>query len=169
MDAIVAVDNNWAIGFKGDLLISIPEDQRDVFRKYTFGHSVILGRKTLETFPGRKPLPGRKHIVMSRNSDLKIEGAEVCCSLDDLKEYINHNCDQTFFVIGGEQIYKLLLPYCEKAIVTHIDASFDADAYFPDLKILPNWKMINESDPVLSKMGAIFHVSTYVNQNKLMF
>jgi len=88
MIAIAAVDKNWAIGNKGHLLISLPEDQKGVFKKYTSGHTVVYGRKTLETFPGQRLLPNRVNVIMSRNFDYEKEGALVLHSASELEDYL---------------------------------------------------------------------------------
>ena len=163
MIAIVAVDNNWGIGNKGRLLISLPEDQKDVFRRYTHGNTVVYGRKTLETFPGRRILPGRRNIVLSRNYDLTIDGALVIHSLSDMKEYLHRHMEDVIYVIGGAEVYQLLLPYCDEAIVTRIDADFEADSFFENLETSDNWIEFDRTDPIRSVKGYSFTVSRYRN------
>lgn len=145
MDLIVAVDNNWAIGNKGNLLVSIPEDHK-FFRQTTMGGVVILGRKTLAGFPNGLPLTGRDNIIFSRNEDYKVKGATVVHSKEELFETLKAYKDRQIFVIGGGTIYEMLLPYCKYAYVTKIDYAYQADTYFPNLDKIENWKMIDESD-----------------------
>ena len=94
MIAIAAVDRNWAIGNKGQLLISLPEDQKGVFKKYTAGHTVVFGRKTLETFPGQRLLPNRVNVILSRNFDFEKEGAVILHSVDELQDFLALSADE---------------------------------------------------------------------------
>ncbi|MBQ9278041.1 MAG: dihydrofolate reductase [Lachnospiraceae bacterium] len=145
MNLIVAVDNNWAIGNKGELLVSIPEDMK-FFRKVTMGNVVVLGRKTLAGFPNGLPLKGRDNIIFSKNPNYKADGATVVHSKEELFEELKAYNDKEIYVIGGGSIYEMLLPYCKYAYVTKIDYKYEADTYFPNLDILENWKLIEESD-----------------------
>ncbi len=145
MQAIVAVDENWAIGSKGSLLVRIPADQK-MFRQETTGKVVILGRKTLETFPAGQPLKNRTNIILSRDKNLKVEGATVVHSVEELLETIKEYDGDTVYNIGGESVYKLLLPYCDTVHVTKIDHAYEADAYFPNLDEDDDWEITNESD-----------------------
>ncbi len=145
MDLIVAVDNNWAIGNKGELLVSIPEDHK-FFRNITMGGVVILGRKTLSTFPNGLPLKGRDNIILSKNKSYKVDGAKVVNSKDELLTVLKDYKEREIFVIGGGSIYEMLLPYCRYAYVTKINYSYEADTYFPNLDKLENWKLIEESE-----------------------
>lgn len=159
--AIVAVDENWGIGYQGDLLISLPEDQKQNFKVKTLGHPVIYGRKTLETFPGGRLLPGRQNIILSRNPDLAVEGAIVMHSVAEVIEYTKKDPDETFFIIGGAQIYEQFLPFCDTCIITKIHKSFEADAYFPNLDILKEWKLLRRESVVNSVKGVSFAIWTY--------
>lgn len=143
MKAIVAVDKNWGIGYKGNLLIHIPEDLK-YFKRMTKNNVVVMGRKTLESLPGAKPLPYRKNIIISRDINYKIENCIVFNNiLSAVKELSNYNDD--VFVIGGEAIYKEFLPFVEECYVTMIDSEFEADTYFPNLENL-DWKLVEKSD-----------------------
>jgi len=143
--AIVAVDNNWAIGFQNDLLVKIPNDQKN-FRRITTGKVVVLGRKTLEGFPNGLPLVNRTNIILSRNKSFNVKGATVVHDMDELKEVLSQYDTDDIYIIGGESIYKSLVPYCDEAIVTKLDYSYQADSYFPDLDKLPEWEMVEESE-----------------------
>jgi dihydrofolate reductase len=145
MQAIVAVDENWAIGSKGSLLVRIPADQK-MFRQETTGKVVILGRKTLETFPAGQPLKNRTNIILSRDRSLTVEGATVVHSVEELLEVIKEYDADTVYNIGGESVYKLLLPYCDTVHVTKIDHAYEADAYFPNLDADDAWEVTEESD-----------------------
>ena len=117
MNAIVNVTSHWGIGRGGKLLVSIPTDLHR-FRELTLNKTVIYGRKTLETFPGGKPLAGRENIILTRHPDLVVEGALICHGEDELRSLLRERYSENLFVIGGESVYKLLVPYCEKAYVT---------------------------------------------------
>lgn len=145
MKCIVAVDQNWAIGKNNKLLVSIPADMK-FFRETTAGGVVILGRKTLETFPGGKPLKNRINIVITKNKDYNVEGATVVHSIDEaLKAAEAYNSDDVY-VIGGDSIYRQMLPYCDTAIVTKIEFAYAADTYFPNLDQDDEWEMTATSD-----------------------
>lgn len=145
MNLIVAVDENWAIGNKNELLISIPADHK-FFRQETTGKVVILGRKTLETFPQGLPLKNRTNIIMSTNKDYRVKDAVVVHDLDELLSQIAKYDTEDVYVVGGESVYRLLLPYCDTAHVTKIDHAYEADAYFPDLDAMPEWKITADSE-----------------------
>lgn len=164
--AIVAVDRRWGIGHKGELLFSIPEDQKGVFRAHTMGHTVILGRKTLDTFPGRKILAGRKNLVMTRDEELLVPGAKMIHSLSEFKAYLKTHSEEDIFVIGGEQIYSLLLPICDEAIVTFVDGDRDADAFFENLDVSNFWRIDDIGPWIQSVTGLSFRVLKYRNMNK---
>ena len=145
MNCIVAVDANWGIGKDNDLLISIPEDMK-YFRKVTAGKTLIYGRKTLESFPGQKPLPKRRNIVITRNATYGGNGAEVVNSVDEACLAVKDEDPDNVFVIGGGAIYSQMLPFCTRAYVTAIDKVFDADTFFPDLDSDPEWVIESESE-----------------------
>ena len=161
MIAIAAVDKNWAIGYKGELLISLPEDQRGVFRAYTSGNTVVFGRKTLMTFKDQKLLPKRKNIILSRNPDFEKEGAVILHSTDELALYAKEHRDEKIFIIGGEQIYNTLIDICDEAIITRIKAEFTADAYFPNLDESDEWELVEKEDEIMSEKGVAFNVCHY--------
>lgn len=145
MNLIVNVDKNWAIGLGSKLLVRIPQDMK-YFRSMTTGHVVVMGRKTLESFPESKPLPNRVNIVLTRDRGYQAPGALVVHSMEELKEELEKYPGEEIFVIGGGQIYRELLPLCDKAYVTKVDRAFDADVYFPDLDQDPQWKMTKVSE-----------------------
>lgn len=145
MNLIVNVDKNWAIGLGSKLLVRIPQDMK-YFRSMTTGHVVVMGRKTLESFPESKPLPNRVNIVLTRDQSYQVPGAVVVHSMEELKEELKKYSGEEIFVIGGGQIYRELLPLCDKAYVTKVDRAFDADVYFPDLDQDPQWKMTKVSE-----------------------
>lgn len=128
--AIAAVSENWGIGKAGDLLFNIPEDKK-FFRRTTLNHTVIMGRKTLQSLPNGKPFKDRTNIVLSRDKSFSCEGAVVCGSVDEALGLLKN--DEEVFVVGGGEIYKAMLPYCEKAIITKVYAEPEADVFFPNL------------------------------------
>lgn len=145
MNLIVAVDKNWAIGNKNDLLVKIPADQR-FFREETTGKVIIMGRKTLESFPQKKPLPNRTNIVISRKADYKVDGATVVGSIEEALELVKDYKSEDVFVIGGDSIYHQMLPYCDVAHITKINYAYEADTYFPNLDEMPEWKITEQSE-----------------------
>lgn len=142
MNAIVAVGRNWGIGAGGKLLFRIPEDMRR-FRKMTEGKTVAMGRKTLESLPGGKPLPNRRNVILS-SSMKSSEGIEVCRGKEELLEKLKGIPEEDVFVIGGGEVYRLLLPLCRKAYVTKIDAERPSDVFFPNLDEEEGWEMTDE-------------------------
>lgn len=145
MNLIVAVDSNWAIGNKGDLLVSIPEDHK-FFRTITMGNVVVLGRKTLAGFPNGLPLKGRDNIILSKDPNYSVKDAIVVNSKEELFEVLKNYQDKDIFVIGGGMIYEMLLSYCKYAHVTKIDYKYEADTFFPNLDKMDNWKVIADSE-----------------------
>lgn len=145
MKAILSADKNWGIGCQNKLLISIPSDMK-FFRETTSGHTVVMGRKTLESFPGGQPLKNRRNIVMTRSRDYTVKGAEVVHSLEELLELLKDCGREEIYVIGGGDIYRLLLPYCDTVYVTKIDFAYQADTFFPNLDESSEWKLAYESE-----------------------
>ena len=155
MDLIVAVDAAWAIGKGGDQLCYLKEDLKR-FKELTLGHPVILGRKTLATFPGGRPLKGRSNLILSRDPHFGVEGGEVFPDLDSLLAAAPADS----FVIGGESVYRALLPYCDTAYVTKIMSTFPADVWFPNLDADPDWEVTQE-EPPLEQDGLGYRYVTY--------
>ncbi|HHU73678.1 MAG TPA: dihydrofolate reductase [Clostridiales bacterium] len=145
MNMIVAVDKNWAIGYKNDLLVRIPADQR-FFRNETINKAVIMGRKTLESFPGGKPLKQRLNVVITSNPNYQVKDAVVVHSIEEALEAVKDFKSEDIYVIGGASIYEQMLPLCDVAHVTKIDYSYMADTYFPNLDQRPDWVMTNDSE-----------------------
>ena len=156
MYVIAAVDQNWAIGKGGDQLCYLPADLRR-FQALTTGHPVILGRKTLATFPGGRPLKGRRNLVLSRDPAFAPEGAEVFRSLEALRAAAPADS----FVIGGASVYAALLDGCDTAYITKIGRAWEgADAFFPNLDGDPSWFIAEEGAP-LEHEGIPFRYVTY--------
>ena len=146
MNLIVCVDSNWGIGYKNELLVRIPSDQK-FFRETTTGKVVVMGRKTLDSFPGQKPLKNRTNIVITSNKSLTSKDGEIYVhSIEECLELLKEYNDEDIFIIGGSSVYKEFLDDCDKCIVTFIDKEYEADAYFPNLDQMPEWELTEESD-----------------------
>ena len=159
MNMIALVDQNWAIGKDGEQIVYIPSDLK-FFRETTMGHPVILGRKTLATFPGGRPLKGRRYLILSQSAGFAPEGAEVFRDLSALLAA----APEDSFVIGGASVYEALLDFCDTAYVTKIDAVFSADRWFPDLDARPGWRL-EEEGPEREEKGLRFRCSLYRKTN----
>lgn len=142
MQFIVAVDKNWGIGKDGGMLDHLPKDLA-FFKEVTSGHVVVLGRKTLESFPGGKPLPNRLHIVLTKNVEYSVpEGVILVHSLEELAETIEKLGRKDIFVIGGSSVYTMLLDVCEGGYVTHISRAYDGvEKFFPNLSDKDQWQV----------------------------
>ena len=145
MNIIAAVDSNWAIGTNNRLLVRIPMDQQ-FFRETTTGKVVVMGRKTLESFPEGRPLKNRTNIVLTHNPSYQVKDALVVHSLEELHKELEKYNSEDIYVIGGEMIYRELLDECDVAHITKIDFAYDADAYFPNLDELPEWQITEDSE-----------------------
>ncbi len=147
MNCIVAVDENFGIGYKNDLLFPIKKDLQR-FKELTTGQVVVLGRKTLDSLPNGKPLPNRHHIVLTKNTEMvSTEQLTVCHSIPELLEEIKKwEAEKEVFLIGGGMVYDLLLPHCQKAYITKIEKTFEADTHFKNLDQSPEWSLAEQSE-----------------------
>lgn len=145
MNAIAAVDANWAIGNKNRLLTSIPADMK-FFREKTMGHVVVMGRKTLESFPNGLPLKNRVNIVLTANRSYRVKDAIIVHTKEELLEELKKYDSNELYVIGGGSIYEMLIPYCDTAYITKIDHAYAADTYFPNLDQMDDWEMTEVSE-----------------------
>lgn len=145
MQAILSADKNWGIGNKNRLLVSIPSDMK-FFRQKTTGKVVVMGRKTLESFPGGQPLKNRINIVLTGNRDYYVKDAVIVHTEEELSEELKKYKDEDIFVIGGESVYRMLLPLCDTVYVTKIDREFEADTFFPNLDEMEDWEMTEVSE-----------------------
>lgn len=165
MTLLAAIDRNWAIGKNGSLLYRVPEDLRR-FRELTTGNIVICGRKTLESFPGGKPLPNRETVVLSRQYENREGYGQLTVSRTP-EEALScvaslRKGTQSVYVIGGESVYRLFLEQCDTALLTEIDAETpDADAFFPVLRAQDGWKAVEASPEQISSSGLSFRYVTY--------
>lgn len=142
---ILSADLNWGIGCNNKLLVSIPSDMK-FFREETTGKVVVMGRKTLESFPNGMPLANRTNIVLTQNPDFQVKGAVVVRSHEELMEELKQYRDDEIYVIGGESIYRMMLPYCDTVHVTKINFAYEADTHFPNLDDMPEWEVTATSD-----------------------
>lgn len=158
MKLIVNVSRNWAIGKNNSLIFHLSQDMK-FFKEHTTGNTIVMGRKTLESLPNGKPLPNRKNIVLTRNTDYKPDGVTVYNSID---EFIADNVDtDNIYVIGGESLYRDLLPHCDTAYVTKVDGTADdADAFMVNLDDDADWEIADTSDN-LEEKGLTFRFVTY--------
>lgn len=145
MNMIAAVDKNWAIGKGNKLLVSIPADMK-FFRETTTGKVVVMGRKTLESFPGGLPLKNRRNIVLTRDRDYRAKGAVIVHSKAELLEELKKYDSKDVYVIGGASVYEMLLDDCDVAHITKIDYAYEADAYFPNLDQNGDWEITADSE-----------------------
>lgn len=137
ISAIVAVDNDWGIGYNGNLLEYIPEDLRN-FRQLTTGHTIIMGRKTWDSLP-KKPLPNRVNIVISKDEPTILDKNTLRLHLESIMDYLKYTEDDVF-IIGGESIYKELFSFCDRIYVTKIYKNHkNIDTYFPNLDNMDSW------------------------------
>jgi len=162
MNAIVAVNGDWGIGYSGRQSIVLSGD-RSHFREATQGGAVIVGRKTFAGYSC--PLPGRKNIVLTRNRGFAADGAAIAHTADEaIAEAAGYAPDKVF-VIGGGEVYRLLLPLCSRAFVTRIEALPLSDTFFPDLDAEPGWAIAQEYGLLDAASGIAYRICTYSNKN----
>ena len=145
MNLIVAVDKNWAIGNDNKLLVSIPQDMK-FFRETTMNKVVVMGRKTLESFPNGLPLKKRTNIVITRDKNYQVKDAIVVHSVEEALKELEKYSEEEIYVIGGESIYRQMLPYCKVAHVTKVNHAYEADTYFPNLDEKDEWVVTGVSE-----------------------
>ncbi|MCL2372413.1 MAG: dihydrofolate reductase [Defluviitaleaceae bacterium] len=162
MNLSVAVAKNWGIGCQGDLVFRIKDDLKR-FRQLTTGKVVVMGRKTLESLKDGKPLPKRDNIVLSREAGLVIPGAIVCGSASETREVLKNYQPQDIFIIGGGDIYAQFLDDCKFAYITKVDATANADAFFPNIDEMPHWRLVEESQP-MQQDGLRYSFCLYQNE-----
>ena len=145
MNLIAAVDKNWAIGKNNKLLVSIPEDMK-FFRQTTTGKVVVMGRKTLESFPNGLPLKNRTNIVLTKDRSYQVKDAILVYSMEELLEELKKYPSEDIYVIGGESIYRQLVDYCDVAHITKINYAYEADSWFPNLDEIEGWEITADSE-----------------------
>ena len=167
MQAIVAVDQNWGIGYKGKLLERIPEDMK-FFKQLTLGKIVIMGRETFVSLPGQEPLKDRINIVLCEDKQFSDKNITICSSLKELFNKIKRYPPEEIFVIGGEIVYTELLPYCTAAYVTKIEKTYAADKQFPNLANNHRWRLISPGE-LQSYNNIQFRFTTYANDEAQIY
>jgi dihydrofolate reductase len=158
MNAITVVDQNWGIGHNGKLLVHLPGDLK-YFKEKTTGKTVIIGRETFDSMGG-KLLPGRKTLILSRNTSLKPD-CPVFHSLEDTIAYVKNKQEEELFVAGGEAIYRLFLPYCDTFFITKIHKAFEADRYFPNLDESPDEFKMHWSGNIMEENAVKYQFFEY--------
>ena len=166
MQIIVAVDSKWGIGKKNDLLFSLKEDMK-YFREKTSGKTVVMGYNTLLSFPGGKPLKNRNNIVLCP-AEIERDDLTVTHSLEELSEVLSKINTEEIFIIGGAMFYRTMLPYCEYAYITKVDADGGAEVFFENLDKLADWELVEEGEPILDGDKTI-RFCKYKNKNVLTF
>ncbi len=164
MNLIAAVDSNWGIGKDGGLLFSIKQDMK-FFRETTLNHVVVMGRKTLDSFPGGKALKNRTNIVLTRDNSFERENVTVTHSLEELLTELEKYDGDDIFVIGGAEIYRLLLPYCDRAYITKVSASKSADAFMANLDEAKDWSLAQSTKDFIDS-DLLYKFCIYENQSK---
>ena len=159
--AIVHADKEWGIGKGNDMMFSLPKDMK-FFRETTMGHTVVMGGNTLRSFPNQKPLKNRVNIVLSRGQVR--DDCIIVRSYEQLKTELRQRENEKVFIIGGGEVYKELLPYCDGAYVTKVDAVGGAEVFFPDLDKHPDFVCVNEGEPI-DDNGLTIRFTEYRNQN----
>ena len=162
MRAILHADKNWGIGKANGLMFKIPADMK-FFRETTTGNVVVMGSNTLKSFPGGKPLKDRLNVVLYPDGEDR-EDCKIVRSVEELFGEIKKYPPEKVFVIGGQMMYKTLLPYCESVLVTKVDAEGDADAFFENLDENTDFELVYESEPVETN-GYTVRFTTYKNNN----
>lgn len=143
--AIVHADKEWGIGKANDMMFSLPKDMK-FFRETTMGNTVVMGGNTLRSFPNQKPLKNRVNIVLSRGQVR--DDCVIVRSYEALKAELKARGNEEIFIIGGGEVYKELLPYCHRALVTKVDAIGGAEVFFPNLDEMENFICVNEGEPI---------------------
>ena len=160
MKIIAAVDEKWGIGKGMDLLFHFSRDM-EFFKEKTMGKTVVTGRKTLESFPNSKPLKNRKNVVLTTDKDFRCDGGEV---VNDIKTVVEKYSGDDTFVIGGGEVYRQLLPYCDTAYITKVFADGNADVFIDNLDKNEMWELSEVSEDHLEN-GISFVFCTYINKN----
>ena len=159
MNLIAAADSKWGIGRDGGLLAYIPTDMK-YFRDHTMGRVVVMGRRTLESMPGKKGLPGRTNYVLTSDRDFTAERCITVCSIDELREELSKYDTDDVFLIGGATLYNSLYRECDRLYVTKIDADLGADTFITDFDEDPDFEIESESDPV-NENGLTYRFTVY--------
>lgn len=167
MNLIVAVDRNFGIGKDNKLPWRLRADMA-YFKKITMDKTVVMGRKTFESLPGGRPLPGRRNIVLTTDLDYQKEGIVVCHSPEQVFLEVAKDLADDVFIIGGAKVYRTFLPFCRRAYVTKIDAVYDTDTSMVNLDNDPAWELEHQSEEQ-SENGVTFRFLVYINRKAKEF
>ncbi len=163
MNLIVAVDRNWGIGRDGDLLASIPTDMK-YFKEKTMGKAVVMGRRTLESFPGRRGLPGRINYVLTSDPDFEAERCTAVHSEEELFEALSQYDPDNVFIIGGATIYNKYYKLCDRLYITKMDADLRADTFIVNIDRDPDFTLVSSGDPI-TENGITYRFTEYLRNN----
>ena len=158
LSAIVAVCDDWGIGLDGGMIVENREDMRH-FVACTTGHPVIMGRRTLESLPGGRPLKNRRNVVLTRDASFSPDGVEVAHSVEEALGAVAG--EEEAWVIGGGQVYELLLPHCVEAVVTRNHCVRPSDTRFPNLDARPDWRLAEVREGGVTPDGVPFDFAIY--------
>ena len=161
MNAIAAVSASWGIGREGDLIFRISEDLKR-FRALTTGGAVIMGRRTLDSMPGGRPLPNRRSIVLTRDAGFSRPGVETAGSVEEALALTAGEDPERVWLCGGGEVYRLLLPCCRRCCLTRVYADPPCDVWFPDLDRMREWKLLH-AGAILSDGALDYQFAEYVN------
>lgn len=159
MILIAATTHNNVIGQNGNLACRLPEDMRH-FREKTMGQTIIVGRKTFDTFKDGLPLPGRTNIVLTRDDSFEVPGVLVAHQPEEVHS-ICLDVETEIYVAGGQSVYERFWGWCDRAIITRIDQFVIGDAFFPPIETMPNWKLIGKTDVMTSTTGVSYWIEEY--------
>lgn len=166
MKSIVAVDKHWGIGKNNDLLFDLPTDMK-FFRDMTLNKVIVMGSNTLKSFPGGNPLKNRINIVLYPNGE-KRSDCIIIESLEELRQELKKYDSDDIFIVGGAMFYKTMLPYCNTAYITKVDADGKADVFYENLDKMPNWQCTDSTDNI-QENGLVFRFTTYKNNDVQIF
>ncbi len=167
MDIVFAVDRNWNIGYDGDMLFKISNDLKR-FKEITFGHVLVMGRKTFVSLPGSKPLPGREHIVLTRDTNFQAEGVTIVHSIPEMDALLEQMAleGKKFFLIGGGDLTTQLIDRVRIAYITKVDRAFyPADAFLPNFDEIDDFEITYKSEWMRDDAGLDYQYVNYERKN----
>lgn len=162
MKSIVAVDSLWGIGKNNDLLFDLPSDMK-FFRTKTLNKVIVMGSNTLKSFPNGNPLKNRINIVLYPNGE-KREDCIIVDSLDELREELKKYPTDDIYIVGGAMFYKTMLPYCDTAYITKVNADGNATVFYENLDLMSDWQCVDSTDDI-EENNLLFRFTTYKNNN----
>lgn len=162
MKSIVAVDSLWGIGKNNDLLFDLPSDMK-FFRTKTLNKVIVMGSNTLKSFPNGNPLKNRINIVLYPNGE-KREDCIIVDSLDELREELKKYPSDDIYIVGGAMFYKTMLPYCDTAYITKVNADGNATVFYENLDLMSDWQCVDSTDDI-EENNLLFRFTTYKNNN----